>query len=218
MRKIDDFINQVICGDCVEVLRGMPERSVDLVVTDPPYLVNFHDRSGRSVKGDHWWRKDWLEPAFSEIYRVLKENSLCLSFYGFTQADKFLNAWTAVGFRLLEHFTFTKSYASSVGFAGRSHESAYLLAKGRPRLPDNPPSSVIQWRYTGNKFHPTQKPQEVIFPLIRAYSRPGEIVLDPFAGSGTTAVCAAKLNRQYVAIELDRQYCEIARQRLGNNY
>lgn len=218
MRRIEDFENRVICGNCVDMLREMPGGSVDLVVTDPPYLVNYHDRSGRSVKGDHWRGKEWLEPAFSEIYRVMKENSLCLSFYGFTQADKFLNVWKSLGLRVLEHFAFVKSYASSVGFAGRCHESAYLLGKGKPQLPVNPPPSVIEWRYTGNKLHPTQKPQEVIFPFIGAYSRRGEVVLDPFAGSATTAVCAARLKRKYVAIELDRRYCQIARQRLGNNH
>lgn len=215
MQRIEEFKNRIICGNCIDVMRDMPDESVDLVVTDPPYLVNYRDRDGRAIKGDDVRENRWLEPAFFEIYRVLKKDSFCVSFYGFTQAEKFLNTWKSLGFRVLEHFVFTKSYASSVGFAERCHESAYLLAKGRPAYPASPPPSVLKWHYTGNEFHPTQKPQEAILPLIRAYSKTGEVVLDPFAGSATTAVCAERLKRAYVAIELDWRYYGIARRRLG---
>ena len=215
MQRIEDFENRVICGNCIDVMKQMPGESVDLVVTDPPYLVNYRDRSGRAIKGDGLRNNGWLEPAFSQIFRVLKNDSFCLSFYGFTQAEKFLTAWKSLGFRVLENFAFIKSYPSSEGYAGRFHESAYLLAKGSPKCPESTPASVIEWRYTGNDLHPTQKPEEVILPLIQAYSKRGDIVLDPFAGSATTAVCAERLKRRYIAIELDWRYYDIARRRLG---
>lgn len=214
MDKIEKFANRIICGDCIEVMKNMPAESVDLVVTDPPYLVGYHSRDGRTIKGDGCRETLWLRPAFAEVYRVMKPDSFCVSFYGFTQAEKFFETWKALGFRVLEHLVFIKPYASSIGFAARYHESAYLLAKGRPEKPAFILPSTLGWEYTGNRLHPTQKPVEVISPLIEAFSKPGEIILDPFAGSGTTAVCAKKLNRRYIGIELDRQYFQIAKERI----
>ena len=90
--------NTLLNGDCLDVLPQLPAHSADLVLTDPPYLVNYKDRSGRSIANDV--RDDWLEPAFSEISRVLRPNSLCVSFYGWTRVDKFMNAW-CIGERAL---------------------------------------------------------------------------------------------------------------------
>ena len=212
--SLTNYVNRIICGDCVQVMPGIPSESVDLVVTDPPYLVNYRSRGGRRVYGDDWKKSAWLRPAFAEIYRVLKKDGFCVSFFGFTQAEKFIMAWNMAGFRILEHLVWKKRYASSFGFVGRYHESAYLLAKGDPPHPQIILPSVLEWRYSGNRHHPTQKPIMAISPLIEAFSKPGDIVLDPFAGSGTTAVAAKNLGRQYTAIELDNQYALIAQQRL----
>ncbi|MDP2660002.1 MAG: DNA methyltransferase [Dehalococcoidia bacterium] len=70
------------------------------------------------------------------------------------------------------------------------------------------------WRYTGNRLHPTQKPVEALQPLIGTYSRPGDVVLDPFAGSGSTAVAARQLGRRPIGIELDWGHCCVANERL----
>jgi site-specific DNA-methyltransferase (adenine-specific) len=214
--KIDAFTNRLICGDCIEVLKAMPPESIDLVVTDPPFLVNFHDRDGRSFANDNPNTATWLKPAFTEIYRVLKPDRVCICFYGFHQTDKFLAAWRTAGFRTLDLIVWSKQYTSSEGFVQRDHESAYLLAKGNPKKPRvKLPSVLSEWRYTGNKLHPTQKPVMAILPLIMAFSQMGDIVLDPFAGSGTTAIAALTLNRRYIAIELDTRYAAIAQKRLS---
>jgi site-specific DNA-methyltransferase (adenine-specific) len=215
-QPIDVFTNRVIHGDCIEVLKTMPSESIDLVVTDPPFLVNFRDRDGRSFANDNPNNATWLKPAFSEVYRVLKPDKFCISFYGFHHTDKYLNAWRSAGFRTLDLIVWSKQYTSSEGFIQRDHESAYLLAKGKPRKPRvKLPSVLSEWRYTGNTLHPTQKPVMAILPLIMAFSQMGDIILDPFAGSGTTAVAATSLNRRYVAIELDQKYCAIAQRRLN---
>jgi site-specific DNA-methyltransferase (adenine-specific) len=156
----------------------------------------------------------WLHPAYAAMHRVLKPDRFCVSFCGFTQADKFLLAWKAASFRLLEQLVWHKRYPSSEGFVSRRHEHAYLLAKGNPRRPRVLLPSVLEWRYTENTLHPTQKPLLALFPLIMAYSEVGEIVLDPFAGSGSTAVAAQQLARQYIGIELEPRYARIARERL----
>src|SRR5579872_2909840 len=101
MHYISDFTNQVLCGDCRQVLAPLPSGSVDFVLTDPPYLVDYRDRNGRALRGDR--EGGWLAPAFREIYRVLKSNSFCVSFYGWNRVDKFFAAWKAAGFRPAGH-------------------------------------------------------------------------------------------------------------------
>ena len=212
MKKINDFINQIICGDCVEVMKEIPSESIDLVVTDPPYLVNYRSSDGRGYANDNPNDDSWLSPAMQEVYRVLKDNTFCVCFYGWHKVDQFLHAWRQAGFRTLEQFIWIKDYPSSVGMVQRFHEAAYLLAKGRPPRPQIVLRSILEWRYTGDELHPTQKPVIAILPLIMAYSKKGDIVLDPFAGSGTTAVAAHQLGRRSIGIEISKHYARIAQE------
>lgn len=207
------YLNQIHLGDCTQVMQSIEPNSVDLIVTDPPYLVNYRDRSGRSIANDV--QSDWLEPSFKEMYRVLRDNSFAISFYGYTQTDKFMQAFKKAGFKVIGHFVFAKHYASRKGFTEARHECAYLLAKGNPRKPRNALPDVMPWgKYTGNKFHPTQKPLEVLRALIKSYSEIGDVVLDPFAGSGSTVLAAQQLHRSWIGIEMDAQYHSNAVNRL----
>ena len=148
--------NRILHGDCVYVLRQLPAQSIDFVLTDPPYLVRYRSRDGRTVANDDNDR--WMKPAFAEMFRLLKPGSLALSFYGWNRVDRFFDAWKAAGFAVVGHLVFRKRYASSSRFFEYRHESAYLLAKGRPALPATPLPDVLDWTYTGNKRHPTEKP------------------------------------------------------------
>jgi DNA modification methylase len=206
------MLNRVTRGDCVEVMKGMPAGSVDFILTDPPYLVRYLDRSGRSVRNDD--NDGWLEPAFAQMHRVLKEGRFCVSFYAWNKADRFIEAWKKAGFRIAGHIVFPKQYASSSRFMKYQHEQAYLLIKGNGPLPGNPPPDVIPWRYTGNRLHPTQKPVGSLTPLIEAFTEPGGLVLDPFCGSGSTLVAAGRTGRCFAGIELDPVHCETASARL----
>lgn len=82
-------------------------------------------------------------------------------------------------------------------------------------LPTCPIEDVQPWEYTGNKSHPTEKAVSILTPLIEAFSFKGELVLDPFSGSGSTSVAAARSGRRYIGIELERKYCDLARKRLA---
>ena len=210
--SVTSWVNQVLCGDCLQLLRKLPADSVDMVLTDPPYAVRYTDRSGRSIANDDNTR--WIFPAFSELYRVLKPDSYAVCFYGWSKVDRFFAAWREIGFRPVGHFVWVKRYASSARHTLMRHEQAYLLAKGYPPLPASPPSDVIEWTYTGNKLHPTQKPVGGLVPLIRSLTKPGAIVLDPFAGSGSTGVAAQQCGRRYILIEKDAAYHGAAYQRL----
>jgi DNA modification methylase len=135
-------LNSVIQGDCAAVLKTLPDASVDFVLTDPPYFVRYKDRSGRTVRNDGYPAARILD-AFNDVYRVLKPNSLCVSFYGWNRVDAFFAAWKGTGFTPVGHIVFHKRYVSSQRFLRYSHESAYVLAKGRPDLPADPLSDVL---------------------------------------------------------------------------
>jgi adenine-specific DNA-methyltransferase len=124
-RPISDFLGQVIHGDCISVMATMPDKCVDFILTDPPYFVRFKDRTGRSVSNDDNDR--WILPAFSQMFRVLKNNTYCVSFYGWNKTDRFLTAWRECSFSILGHFVFVKHYASYVRRIQMKHEQAYLL-------------------------------------------------------------------------------------------
>jgi len=204
---------QVIQGDCKTVLHSLPEASVDFVLTDPPYLGRFKDRTGRTLANDD--KPAAVVGAYTELYRVLKRDSFCISFYGYPKLDAFVHAWTEAGFDTVGHIVWPKPYISSTRFVGVAHESAYILAKGRPQKPARPLMDVQRWEYSGNKAHPTEKAVSVLMPLIHSFSRPGDLVLDPFSGSGSTLVAAALSGRRYFGIELEAKYVELARRRLA---
>lgn len=138
-----------------------------------------------------------------------------MSFYGWNKVDLFMDAWRAAGFRPVGHIMFRKRYASKTGFLRAEHEAAYLLAKGEVKRPALPIPDVLEWRYTGNRLHPTQKPVEVLKPLVAAFSPPSGLVLDPFCGSGSTLVGARDAGRAYLGIELDATHHATATRRLA---
>src|SRR5688572_21883584 len=206
-------INQILQGDCTHLLRTLPDASVDLVVTDPPYGVRYRDRLNRTIANDD--HPERILGAFNDVYRVLKPDTFCVSFYGWNRADVFLAAWRHAGFVPVGHIVWQKNYASSRSFLQARHEQAYLLAKGRPAKPAVPLSDVRPWEYSGNRIHPTQKSVSILRPLIESFSRPGDVVLDPFAGSGSTCVAAALCGRRFLGIELDANYHRLAVARLA---
>lgn len=84
-------MSRFIEGNCVQIMSGFPDNAVDFILTDPPYLVGFRDRAGRTLAGDR--TDEWLQPACHEMYRVLKKDALMISFYGRNRVDRFIAAW-----------------------------------------------------------------------------------------------------------------------------
>ena len=192
----------------------LPAASVDFVLTDPPYLARYASRDGRRVPNDD--NDAWLDPAFAAIHRVLARNSYCVSFYGWPAADRFIAAYRKAGFRIVGHLVFPKRYTSGTKHLRYQHECAYLLAKGFPKEPKDTIGDVIDWTYSGNRLHPTQKPLSVLLPLVETFSLPQSLILDPFAGSGSSLLAAKTLRRAYLGIELDPGYHAIATKRLAS--
>ena len=209
---MSSHLNTIINANCLDFLPTLAARSVDFILTDPPYITRYKARDGRTVPNDD--NDAWLKPAFAEMYRVLNKDSFCVSFYGWPHVDRFMAAYRAAGFRVVGHFVFPKRYTSASKFVRYQHECAYLLAKGWPEQPANTIGDVINWTYSGNKLHPTQKPLSVLLPLVETFSKATGTVLDPFSGSGSSLLAAKMLGRDYIGIELDPTYHAIAEERL----
>ena len=204
---------EIFHGDAAAELRDFVPACIDLIVTDPPYLCNYRDRDRRRVANDT--NPNGVLPVFPELFRVLKPDSYLL-FCGWNAIDAFSTAWGRAGFRTAGHIIFAKPYTSSVRHVAYAHESAWVLTKGTPTPPSKPLRDVQDWVYSGNKRHPTEKAVDILVPLITAFSRPGDVVLDPFLGSGSTAVAARIAGRSAVGIELEERYYQSSQRRLAN--
>lgn len=207
------FRNQIIEGESARVLKGVLAGTLDLVVTDPPYLVNYRDRDGRGLRNDD--NADGVMPVFAPMARAMKPNSYAVCFAGWSALPQFTAAWESAGLRIVSQIIWQKRYASRKSFTEYRHESAFVLAKGNPAKPANPLPSVMDWVYSGNRRHPTEKAVEIIAPLIRCFSKPGDLVCDPFSGSGSTAVAAALNGREYLGIDIDPKHVATAKTRLA---
>ena len=217
---MEPYINRSgVCiyhGDCLNILPTLDAECVDFVLTDPPYLVGYTgrwDADRKAIVGDA--DSSWLAPSFSEIFRVMKRDTFCVSFYGWPHADLFVGSWKEIGFRLVSHLAFVKNVWGLGRFTRGQHETGYLLAKGTPAIPACPISDTIEWEREHDAFHPNQKPVSALHPLIAAYAPEHGIVLDPFMGSGSSLRAAKDFGLAAIGIEIEERYCRYAANRMA---
>jgi len=247
-----DLRDKVLSGDCIEVLRGLPDGSVDMVFADPPYNLQLKsdltrpDNSRVDGVDDDWdqfdsfaaydqFTRDWL----TECRRVLKDDGTLWVIGSYHNIFRVGAILQDLGFWMLNDVIWRKSNPMP-NFRGtrftNAHETLIWCAK-----------SEDQKKYTFNydalkvmnddiqmrsdwlipicnggerlkrgdaKAHPTQKPEALLHRILIASSKPGDLILDPFFGTGTTGVVAKQLGRHYLGIEQDRSYVELAMKRL----
>ena len=247
-------LDTVLEGDCVEVLAGFPESSVDLIFADPPYNLQLRgdlhrpDTSKVDAVTDDWDRFDsfaaydaftrawltackrvlkptgtlWVIGSYHNIFRVgtilqdlgywilndvvwIKTNPMP-NFRGvrFTNAHETL-IWASTGRGARYTFNHQAMKSLNQGKQMRSDWWLLPLTSGAERLRDA----------EGRKAHSTQKPEALLYRVILAASNPGDVVLDPFFGSGTTGAVAKKLHRRWIGIERRTEYVRLARQRIA---
>jgi len=203
MRDVSEFINKIHCGDCLDLMREMPDKSVDLVLTDPPYGIGGKWKGGFNEK--HGWgkakeeselRNSWddLPPAkeyFIELFRVSKNQIIFGGNYFELSPSRCWIVWTK----------------PERGFSLAEAELAWTSFDNVTRVFDGNRSDP-------NRVHPTQKPLKLMEWCLQKYSEPCMTVLDPFMGSGTTCVACKKLGRNYIGIEKEPEYIKIAEKRL----
>ncbi len=243
----------ILVGDCIELMRGLPAQSVDMVFADPPYNLQLRgellrpnntrvdgvdddwDKVGDHADYDRFTRA-WLEAA----RRALKPDGTLWTIGSYHNIFRIGAALQDLGFWLLNDVVWRKTNPMP-NFRGRrftnAHETLIWAAHG--------PQSKYTFNYTsmkalnddlqmrsdwlipicggmeriktdGKKAHPTQKPEALLHRVIVAATRPGDVVLDPFFGSGTTGAVAKRLGRRYIGLERDGAYAAVARRRIAD--
>jgi site-specific DNA-methyltransferase (adenine-specific) len=156
----------------------------------------------------------WVEPAYRELHRVLKDDGFVVTFYGLLHSDIFAGTFKALGFRIVSHLAFAKNDWGLGRFTRGQHETAFLLAKGRPKIFDYAFSDVIVWTREQVAAHPNQRPVQALYPLIESSSPNGGSVPGPFLGSGSTLREAKDFGRKGIGIEIEERWCRYAAERL----
>jgi site-specific DNA-methyltransferase (adenine-specific) len=204
--------------DCLKVLPTIPDNSIDLVLTDPPYGMNY--QSGRrkikhnKITNDN--SIDWLYFSLKEFNRVLKENSHCYIFCSIHYLTKFID-YAKESFKLKDILIWEKNNHGSGDLTGGyapKYEFILFLTKGRKELNGKRDPNILKYNKTNNILHPTQKPTDLLEFLIKKSSKEKDLILDSFMGSGSTGVACKNLNRNFIGIELDQNYFNIAKQRI----
>lgn len=216
--------NTIITGDSLTILRSMDDESVDMVITDPPYGIDYQsarkekERRLPKISNDKapfiWWIYD--------AARVVKRGGGVLCFSRWDVQQTFIDALRLAGLTIKSVIVWDKK-AHGMGdlkgsFAPR-YESIIFAVKGRYELPGKRPDDLIVCPKVGNQslVHPNEKPVELLEQLIEATTVPGALILDPFAGSGSTLAAAAKTGRKYIGIEIDQHYSSIAAERAAEH-
>ena len=234
--SIEDLsMGQLIRGDALKELKVFPNNLIPLVCTDPPYNIGKQcgpraEKKGKSLfawddNQDPTTYWNWFKNVFAEIYRVMTDGYLYVS-----HSDK--GVWTAkpiletIGFNYIQSLVWWGKNGYNLRLARHCwsyrHEIILFMKKGvpGPLICDEKGmwfTSVIeasrpQSNYKEGRYHPTQKPVKLYKTLIQR--TPGRVVLDPFMGSGTTALACQALGRKFIGIELYPKYCRIIKKRL----
>jgi modification methylase len=247
-------LNTIQQGDCIEIMRSLPEESVDLIFADPPYNLqlggDLHrpDNSKVDAVDDEWdqfdsfavydaFTKDWLEAA----QRILKPDGAIWVIGSYHNIFRVGSTLQDLGYWINNDVIWIKNNPMP-NFNGRrlanAHETMIWASKNK--------KSKITFNYEalkganedkqqrsdwylpicnggerlenkdGEKAHPTQKPEALLYRVLSATSKPGDVILDPFFGSGTTGAVAKKLGRNFIGIERDDSYIEVANSRLAS--
>jgi DNA modification methylase len=203
-------------GDCRQVLPQL-DLTVDLLATDPPYGLDIgYGRTAlgvRHIEGDT--DDQLLVGVLADCDHLMAPNSWASVFCGYTHSGKVQAAAVVAGWTVKTVIVWDKAMPSLGEGIRNQHELAVLVKRGKP-VETFTGGNV--WRITrerGRPEHPHMKPQALMSRLVGYYSPPGGVVLDPFAGSGSTLVAAAMLGRKAVGIEFSEAYCELIVRRLG---
>ncbi|MCF7810811.1 site-specific DNA-methyltransferase [bacterium] len=214
-KENEKYYGQVIHGDCLKVMTEMQNESVDLVLTDPPYAINY--RSNRRIARpkfnhlDNDTPGDWIEKFAVQSYRLLKNNRHLYCFCRHDTYPLFYKAFGDAGFKLKRTLIWIKDNHGSGDLKGDyapRDEWIIYAHKGRRILNGKRPDNILEYPkiHTSKLLHPTEKPVELLKFLIEKSTKTGEIVLDPYAGVLSTAVAAIQKKRCFVMIDTERGF------------
>ena len=222
-------------ADYHDFMLSFSEGSVDLILTDPPYtiskktgfasVVNGVKRFAVSMDFGAW---DHVQIDLSDMaqvfYRALRQSGTAIVWYDLWKIGELKEAMEKAGFKMLRQIIWQKTNPVPLNmkstYLSNSREMAVAGVKGgKPTFNSEYDSGVYELpipRHNGHRQHPTQKPEPIFSELVRKHSNPGDLVVDPFLGSGTTAMAAIKNARSFAGCDIDDRYVEISRARLNH--
>ena len=223
----------VECSDYRDFLQSLEKNSVDLVLTDPPYTVsrktgfssvkNGVQRFAVSMDFGEWDHQQIdLAALAEEAYRVLRRGGTAIVWYDLWKTSHLYGALEDAGFKMLRLIVWNKTNPvplnSRCTYLSNSREMAVVGVKGgSPSFNSAYDSGDYAYpipRHGGKRIHPTQKPLDLFRALVCKHSNPGDLVIDPFLGSGTTAVAALQEGRAFAGCDIDESYVQAAESRM----
>ena len=219
--------------DCLEILKEIEDNSIDLVVTDPPYKVTARGNAGNSggmmkkklsMQGKIFKHND-IKPSeyIPELFRILKDGSHCYIMTNHVNLQEILNVATETGFKFIKSLIWNKGNKIMGQYYMSQFEYILFFRKGKGKKINHCGTADIlnvpnkkEKGEDGKNLHDTEKPVELMKILIENSSKEGDVVLDPFMGIGATCIACKELNREFIGIELDEKYFNIALERLNN--
>jgi site-specific DNA-methyltransferase (adenine-specific) len=217
MLNVDDLENKIINADCMDILKQLPDKCIDLVLTDPPYGMDY--QSGRreqkyeKIQDDN--NLDWLPSFLKELKRVSKDDAIWYVFCSWHNVDIFKQEIEKV--KKIKNILIWNKNNFGSGDLYCDYAPKYemcIFCNENKKLNGNRIANVLNFAKTGNELHPTQKPVDMFGVLIQKASNENDLVLDCFSGSGTTSIACHRLKRRFICIERDKDYWEASCKRL----
>lgn len=205
-------------GDCFDFMKQIKSKSVDMVLTDPPYGMSFQSHRRKNVykKIENDTSLEWLDKYFSECERIMKDDTAIYCFCSWHNIDTFKSVFEKY-FKLKNIIVWVKNNHGSgdlkAGYAPK-HEFILYGNKGRCCFKNGRHEDVLFFNKTGNKNHPTEKPVDMLEFLIKNSTDENSIVFDGFMGSGSTGVACMNTNRIFYGSELEKNYFDTASNRI----
>lgn len=216
----------LIQGDCLDIMKKMNDESIDLIVTDPPYLINY--KTNYRKNKEHDFCKEILNDGnynlihnyIQECYRILKNNSAMYIFCNCDKVDYFKQELEKANFKIKNMIIWIKNNWTAGDLQaqfGKQYEIIFLVNKGRKKINGKRLTDVWNFnRVSGKKqLHQNQKPIELLEQCMLKHSEENDVIFDGFMGSGSTGVACINTNRQFIGIELDEKYFNIAKKRIN---
>ena len=225
-------MSKLINDNAIDFMKTLEDESVDLIVTDPPYKVTARGNAGNSggmmqsklsMQGRIFKHNDVRPMEYiPEFYRLLKDGSHCYIMTNHVNLQEILNTATECGFHFIKSLIWNKGNKIMGRFYMSQFEYILFFRKGKGKKINkcgtadilNVPNKKTKGK-DGKNIHDTEKPVELMKILIENSSQENEVVLDPFVGVGSTALACKELNRNFIGIELDENYYNIAHNRIN---
>ena len=218
---------KLYCDDCLNIMKQIENESIDLIVTDPPYLIKY--KTNRRKNKDHDFCSEILNDDneqliidyIKECYRILKNNTAMYMFCNCDKVDFFKQELENAGFKIKNMIIWVKNNWTAGDLKaqfGKQYEIIFLVNKGRKCFNGKRITDVWMFdKISGKKqLHQNQKPVDLLKQCILKHSDENDIIFDGFMGSGSTGVACIETGRKFIGVELDKKYFEIAKERIEN--